>query len=112
MKLAKVLLVLFVIFTMSSILTASVKADSFPQLPNASVTATVNFGADAYPLSIALSGVPTGYDVTDGTYNGFCADLLTIIYANTPYSATLVSSLTIPGDEWNEINYILNNAPT
>ncbi len=111
MKLAKVLLVLFVIFTMSSILAASVKGNSFPQLPNAPVTATVNTSVDSYPLSVTLSGVPTGYDVTNGNYTGFCADLLTTIYPNSPYSATLVSSLTIPGNEWPEINYILNNVP-
>jgi hypothetical protein len=113
MKTKKVGLLLLVIFAISGLLmTSAVKASGFPQLPSGTVTIQVNTGVDTYPLTIVLSNVPLGYDVTNGPYTGFCANLLTTINNYEPYSgATLVSSLAISGDEWNEINYVLNNVP-
>ncbi len=84
------------------------------KLPTSTVTATVE-PAGVYPFQIVLSGVPKGFDVINNfAYNGWCADLLTIIQENTPYTATLSSSLcNSPPDytstQWNMVNYILNN---
>ncbi len=86
------------------------KAASFPNLPTSPVNIEVTSAVNTYPLTIVLSNVPSGYDVSNGPYTGFCADLLTTISNNVVYSGTLTSSLGL-GEEWSEINYILNNVP-
>jgi hypothetical protein len=64
-------------------------------------------------FKIELSEVGTGFDVSDGIYNGWCIDYGTPITSGVLLNVTLNSSycppphLDVPG--WNEINYILNN---
>jgi hypothetical protein len=116
MKLRKIAMLILAMFVICGILMSTVLANTYPNLPptvtDTSPSATVMVAANTYPLLIQLSNVPSGYDVTDGTYNGFCVDLITLIYSHTVYNGvTLVSSLTL-GEEWNEINWILNNAGT
>jgi hypothetical protein len=90
----------------------SAKAAPFPNLPTSPVSIEITTSApNIYPLTIVLSNVPSGFDVTNGPYTGFCANLSITITIGVVYSATLVSSLTISGGMWNEINYILNNVP-
>jgi len=60
-----------------------------------------------------LSGVGSGYDVSDGTYEGWCIDYGTAI-PEDPLLVTLYSSYCPPNHldffpEWNKINYIINN---
>ena len=113
MNFRKIVLILFAVFAISGLLMSSAHASSFPTLPpSGTVTVTVEVGANTYPLSILLGNIGPGFDVTNGLYTGFCADLLTGIQPYTPYAgSTLISSLVISGDEWNEINYVLNNVP-
>lgn len=69
-------------------------------------------------LTATLSGVPTGYSITNSppTYNGWCVDLKGLIDQNAwgalPYSVILYSSLAAPSNlqylPLNKINYILN----
>jgi len=106
MKFVGILLSLLMIsgFTMTSV---NAPAPPFPSLPATTVMVTVNSGVGEYPLIIALSEVPSGYDVGNLTYSGYCANLLTGIYPGTPFPAMLISSLDLP-TAWNKINWILN----
>jgi hypothetical protein len=108
MKITKILAFALSILVVSGFLVFSASAASFPNLPSTPVTVTVAVGPGVYPLTIVLSDVPAGYDVTNGAYTGWCHDLLTGIKAFTPYSAVLISSLSQP-TPWDKINYILNH---
>ncbi len=93
---------------LSGALMITAKAIAFPNLPSTPVTVDVTSGINVYPLTIVLSGVPAGFDVTNKAYTGFCIDLLTTINPGQDYSAILISSLGL-STTWNKINYILNN---
>jgi hypothetical protein len=64
-------------------------------------------------FKIILSEVGSGYDVSDGTYEGWCIDYGTPIPNGIELSVTLYSSYCPPDHldvaGWNEINYILNH---
>jgi hypothetical protein len=73
-------------------------------------------------LDATFSNVPSGYSVTNGVYNSFCADLDGYIldnpmFGNPTYQVQLLSSLDNPqfpgrpSINWNKINYILNHYP-
>jgi len=66
-----------------------------------------------YPFDIQLSDVPSGFDVTNGVYVGWCVDLDNYIARDDIHSVRLYSSLSPPAEiqfnEWNMINYILNH---
>ncbi|PKP52473.1 MAG: hypothetical protein CVT90_02630, partial [Candidatus Altiarchaeales archaeon HGW-Altiarchaeales-3] len=86
----------------------------FLNLPDGVVTATPYTGADTY-FDIALSDVPSGQDVANDTYLGWCADRWHGISTGVSYPAELYSSYESDVPEiaqnvsWNEINYIINN---
>lgn len=106
---SKVLLSTLCLLIITGFLVSSVAATpAFPNLPPSAVTLTVQSGPGIYPILIQLSNVPAGYDVTNGIYNGFCADLFTTISAGASYSVILTSTLGLP-TPWDKINYILNN---
>ncbi len=71
-------------------------------------------GTAAY-WDIYLSGVPAGYDVWDGLWNGWCAEYGIMLPESTDYEVTLWSSqepllpTRIQNDEWDKVNYLLNN---
>jgi hypothetical protein len=84
-------------------------------LPTDPVTMTVyelEAGWPAYFRTV-LSGVGSGFDVSNGAYNGWCIDYGTPITSDEPLSVRLYSSLCPPGylagEKWNEVNHILNN---
>jgi len=68
-------------------------------------------------IDITLSGVPVGYDVSDGTYVGWCSEdnfqpdagpgLSTVLYDSTDTPAALPP--TYQGVPWNKVNYLLNH---
>jgi hypothetical protein len=87
---------------------ASAVSANFPNLPTSSLSVNLTNVPGLYPLTVVLSGVPSGYDVTNQAYTGFCVNLTVDISGYTIYSATLKSSLTM-GSPWDKINYILNN---
>jgi hypothetical protein len=70
-------------------------------------------GTESY-FNTTLSGVPSGYDVTNGTYLGWCIDI-TRNMARSPatHEVTLYSSINPPGafakQSWSMVNYILNH---
>jgi len=56
-------------------------------------------------LAITLSDVPVGYDVSNGTYNGWCIE--DNFLPNAPVTSGTLQEPT--GDPWDKINWVLNN---
>lgn len=56
-------------------------------------------------LAITLSGVPSGYDVTNGTYNGWCVE--DNHQQNAPATGVVIYEPS--GGFWGSINWLINN---
>jgi len=97
-------------------------------LPTGTVTMTVDVheykSCDQLPsfsgyLDAALSNVPSGYSVGNGTFSGLCAGLDGYIldnpmFGSVTYQILLRSSIDEPafaGKPWGKINYILTHYP-
>lgn len=82
-------------------------------LPITPVTIEVSDGVD-YRFIVELSGVPTGYDVDDGSYPGWCVDLRSPM-ARSPATHTVIlyssgdPSGELVDERWDMVNYILNH---
>jgi hypothetical protein len=86
-------------------------------LPGTTITVHVTGGDDSF-FDFALSGVPSGFDVGNGTYRAWCHNLFN---TNDPtinggtHQGMLVSSLSasLPAPyssmPWDKINYIINH---
>jgi hypothetical protein len=103
-----------ILIALSSILVNHVAATSGElNLPSTIVRIEVSDGTESY-FSTKLSEVPVGYDVTNGTYLGWCVDT-TAEMARSPatHAVKLYSSLNPPGElaseKWDLVNYILNH---
>ena len=57
--------------------------DCFVDLPPDPVTMQVQYELVNYEFIITLNGVPTGYDVSNGPYPGWCIDYRNPIPLNT-----------------------------
>lgn len=84
-------------------------------LPSTPVRIEVFDGAESYFLT-KLIDVPEGYDVTNGTYLGWCVDTRAeMTRSPATHSVFLYSSFNPPGElaneEWDMVNYILNHKP-
>jgi len=109
------LVVVFVLcVALSSILVNHVVATTdMLNLPSTIVRIEVSDGTESC-FSTKLSEVPSGYDVTNGTYLGWCVDV-TAIMARSPatHAVKLYSSSNPPGElaseKWDMVNYILNH---
>jgi hypothetical protein len=68
-------------------------------------------------LDITLTGVPEGYDVTDGKYPGWCiedngqedVDGLVTLLDSTDTEELMCGDNNYPGYPWDKVNYLLNN---
>jgi hypothetical protein len=94
-------------------LTHVAAAEDGLNLPSAPVRIEVTNGTESY-FNTKLSDVPSGYDVTNGTYLGWCVDTRTEM-ARSPavHAVFLYSSSSPPGnltsEKWDMVNYILNH---
>jgi hypothetical protein len=82
-------------------------------LPSTIVRIEVFNGTESYFLTKLLD-VPEGYDVTNGTYLGWCIDTRAeMTRSPATHPVKLYSSLNPPGDlankSWDMVNYILNH---
>ena len=81
-------------------------------LPSGQITMRVVNGTSSY-FATTLYDVPFGCNVTDGTYLGWCVDRTAEMARDTPFPATLYSSLNLTGtlanENWTMVNYILNH---
>lgn len=77
------------------------------------VNIEVSNGTTSY-FNTALTNVPSGYDVINGTYPGWCVDI-TANMSRSPatHEVKLYSSLNPPGtlanEKWDKVNYVLNH---
>jgi hypothetical protein len=96
----------------SATLLATVKAEPWPNLPLTPVQLTVVDGTTSYFIS-TLSGVPAGFDVTNGVYPGWCTERSKTMDRGVSHNVMLYSSMSPPpalsGINWVAINYILNH---
>ncbi|MEM2738680.1 MAG: hypothetical protein QXK93_06825 [Candidatus Bathyarchaeia archaeon] len=104
-----------IIILLPAIISATHAAEKDLNLPSEPVRIEVFDGVESYFLTKLLD-VPEGYDVTNGTYLGWCIDTRTeMVRSPATHPARLYSSLNPPGElankEWNMVNYILNNKP-
>jgi len=89
--------------------------DGVLNLPQVPVTLTVYDNQVTSYFNSVLSNVPAGFDVTDGTYPGWCIQVDVTIDRGVGYQVMLYSSYdpAMPGylqdDDWDKVNYILNN---
>jgi len=85
------------------------------RLPANPVTMVVDYPALNSYFDTTLSNVPSGYDVSNGDYLGWCIDLDHDIADNTSYQVSLYLSYntSMPSYLWHnnlsKVNYILNN---
>lgn len=113
MSIKKIAISLLGLFILSGVLASSTNAATWnPNLPTTVVQLTAVDGELSYFVS-TLSGVPAGFDVQNGQYNGWCVDRSTTMIRSTPHDVILYSSLAPPSIlgsiDWVAINYILNH---
>ena len=66
-------------------------------------------------FDITLSSIPSGYDITDGTYHGWCIQKEMMMTKKVNHSVRLYLSTDsnlpedIKNENWPKINYIINN---
>jgi hypothetical protein len=83
-------------------------------LPTIPVIINVVDGTISY-YDLTLSGVPDGYDVTNGQYTAWCIQMGIYMPRNINHEVTLYSSYdpdlpdSVKDYEWHQINYILNH---
>jgi len=105
-----------VALTLSLLLISSASAaDGWLNLPATPVTMEIVYPGVESTFITTLSNIPPGYDITDGTYLGWCVDR-TLYYPAPPpaaYDVILYSSYYPPaslsGEQWDMVNYILNH---
>ena len=84
-------------------------------LPTSQVTMLVFLNSTISYFRTQLQNVPSGYEVTNGFYTGWCSDYTHYIYTNTAYQTYLYSSYdtNLPPQDyhqnWSKVNYILNH---
>jgi len=87
----------------------------FIDLPSDPVFMVVKHTSTNSYFNTTLSNVSSGYDVSNGSYCGWCIDLNHHIYDNVSYQVSLYSSYntSMPSHCWHNnlsmVNYILNN---
>ena len=89
---------------------------NFPdiRLPPDPITMNAVDGQESY-FDLRLSDVPTGFDVTDGVYPGWCVQKSIHMIRNVNHTVRLFSSydpdlpIEYHKDDWMKINYILNH---
>jgi len=107
------LAIISVIFVLG-ILPQKAWAQPMLRLPEEPVTMVIYNGTVSY-FSTVLSDVPPGYDVTNGTYLGWCVREFVLIETGVEYNVTLYSSYDpnmpdeFKDDDWDMVNYILNH---
>jgi hypothetical protein len=95
-----------------SICVASPTAQAM-NLPSTLVRMEVTNGTESH-FNMNLSDLPSGYDVINGTYRGWCVDITgEMLRSPAFHEVRLYSSLNPPGqltnERWDMVNYILNH---
>lgn len=82
------------------------------RVPSAPVTMTAVHGNICW-FFLTLSGIPAGYDVTNGIYNGWCVEVTKNMTLYVNHKVLLYSTydpdLPFPSSNWDLVNYVINN---
>ena len=84
------------------------------RLPNDLVTMNAVYGEDSW-FEMTLSDIPTGFDIIDGIYQGWCVQKTILMTQQVNHTVLLYSSYdpSLPNDfqntNWDKINYLLNH---
>lgn len=103
-----------ILIAFSSVLISQAAAtDDELNLPSSPIRIEVSDGMESY-FSTKLSDVPSDYDVTNGTYLGWCIDARTEMPRSPATHAVILYSSNSPpgelaGERWDMVNYILNH---
>ena len=89
---------------------------------NLPVSATINLGGTFAPgtlgtyIDVTISGIVSGFDISNMMYPGYCFDRNTTINVNTNYNVFVFSSLQtqslpvfLQGLEWDRVNWVMNH---
>ncbi len=86
------------------------------KLPKGQITMCTKANGPSSKWLFTLKGVPDGYDVWDGKWNGWCVEKVVYMKSGVCYKSTLVSSQdtkNLPDRaknvNWQLVNYVLNN---
>jgi hypothetical protein len=116
MKAKRIIVALLAFLMLSGVTMTALGAVWMPNLPSGTVTLGItNQTAWTFPWMVTLSGVGAGFDVSDGSYTGWCVDTEHGIDRTQTYLVNLYSSYdpslptAVAGVDWNRINYVLNN---
>jgi hypothetical protein len=84
------------------------------RLPSGLVTMRANNGVNSY-FDLSLTGISSGFDITNGTYAGWCIQRSTTMAVHVNHTVLLYSSYD-PGmpsnfsnQNWSKVNYIINH---
>ena len=97
-----------------STFTITAKPTSTIRLPTDLVTMNAIYGKNSW-FTMTLSDIPQGFDITNGTYPGWCVQKTISMTQKVNHTVLLYSStsLSLPHDfqnkNWDKINYILNH---
>ncbi len=84
------------------------------RLPSGYVTMLAELGTSIY-FKMYLSDVPSGFDIADGEYQGWCCQRSVVMSRGVNHTVALYSSYdpnmpdSFKDENWSKINYILNH---
>jgi hypothetical protein len=108
-----VILLSIMILFVSSIPIIKAQAPNVP-LPSTWVTMKATRGDVSY-FDMSLSGVPSGFDISNGTYHGWCIQRSASMALNVNHTVHLYSSYdpnlpsNLTNQNWPKINYVINH---
>jgi len=104
-----------IIFVLEAGVAQAKPAEPCISLPQAPVRMRVSYPGSISEFQTTLLDIPEDYDVSDGTYLGWCNDEGKPIHSRVTYEVMLYSSyaLNLPAylqdKNWDMVNYILNH---
>lgn len=109
---------LLAILTLSALFALSNACLATPILNLPSDLVEAHYSRDGYPATasywtVTLSGVPSGFDVTNGSYTGWCVDKFHSISSGNHWMTLYNTYGQLPSYAqnipWGKVNYILNH---
>ncbi|RNI11992.1 SdrD B-like domain-containing protein, partial [Methanohalophilus portucalensis] len=116
----KLIVLVAIIFAIISIATAeNTEAEECcpVEIPSAIITVEAKTipGSNGNYFDIQLSDVPAGYDISNGTWTGWCTDSEVFITPETSYDSNVYCSenSSMPpyandDEQWDKVNYVIN----
>ncbi|RNI15977.1 VPXXXP-CTERM sorting domain-containing protein [Methanohalophilus sp. RSK] len=116
----KLIILVAILFAIISIATAeNTEAEECcpVEIPSAIITVEANPvpGSNGNYFDLQLSDVPAGYDISNGTWTGWCADSRVFITPEILYDTNIYCSenssmpdYTNDDEQWDKVNYVIN----